>query len=416
MTTERTSLLFLGRQPILDRQQNLFAYELLFRSNTRNAARFPDSSLATATVIANTFSEISIGDTLGNCRGFIKVEVDFLFSDMLLLLPPDSAVLEILDSVPLTVDVLSRCRDLKNRGFLLAMDGHLDGSAEHHELLSLADYLKVDTQRIKGDELAHLTQQLAAFGKDMVAEKVHTKARMEQCLALGFAYFQGYYFARPTILSGRKLDHSQTTLMRLLSLLMSDADTSELENALKPEPVLILNLLRMTNSVGAGTRIRITSLRHAITILGRRQLQRWLQLLLFAAHPESSTNNPLLHLAATRGRLMELLAGIQKKGNTAYADSAFMVGIMSLMPTLMGLPMEEIVAPLGMTSEVRSALCKNEGMLGKLLLLVSATESDSAEEMEDLMGQCPGLSADILNQCQTQALTWASSINRSAED
>ena len=415
MSTDTANQLFLGRQPILDRKQNLFAYELLFRNSTRNAARIPDSSMATATVIANAFSEISIGDTLGNCRGFINVEVEFLFSDMLLLLPPESVVLEILDSVPLTLDVLARCRELKEKGFLLAMDGHFDADSERQELIPLVDYIKVDTQRSKGDELAHLSQRLATLGKNMVAERVHSKAQMERCMELGFQYFQGYYFARPTVISGRKLNHSQITLMRLLSLLMSDADTSELEAALKPEPVLIINLLRMTNSVGAGTQIRINSLRHAITILGRRQLQRWLQLLLFAANPQGGASNPLLHLAATRGRLMELLAGAQQKGNTAYADSAFMVGIMSLMPTLMGLPIEEIVAPLGIDSSVRDALCDGSGPIGKLLRLVSATESDAPEDTEIALQECASLNAETLNQCQTQALTWASNINREAE-
>jgi EAL and modified HD-GYP domain-containing signal transduction protein len=204
--------------------------------------------------------------------------------------------------------------------------------------------------------------------------------------------------------------------MRLMSLLMSDADTQELEAAFKPEPLLTVNLLRMTNSVGAGTTVRITSLRHAITILGRRQLQRWLQLLLFASGTHSGTTSPLLHLAATRGRLMELLAGNQRKRDVAYVDGAFMVGIMSLMPALMGMPIAEIVAPIGITSEVRDALCKGSGALGDLLKLIAATEGDAPEEIESALQECQGLDVETLNQCQAQALAWANSINREAEN
>ena len=134
--------------------------------------------------------------------------------------------------------------------------------------------------------------------------------------------------------------------MKLMGLLLGDADTAELEATLKPEPALTVNLLRMTNSVGAGCSETITSLRHAITVLGRRQLQRWLQLLVFASGSQAGSTNPLLMMAATRGRLMELLAGELRSGDAAFSDQAFMVGIMSLMPTLLSLPIEEIVAAI----------------------------------------------------------------------
>lgn len=411
------SRVFLGRQPILDRQQNLFAYELLFRSSSRNAAKIPDGSTATAKVIANAFSEISIGDALGNCRGFINVEAEFLFSDMLLLLPPESVVLEILETVPLNAEVIARCQELKENGFVLAMDDFADLTPEHQELLTLVDFIKVDVQSLTADELEQRCRQLKPLGKAIIAEKIDTRARMEQCMRLCFDYFQGYYFARPAIIAGKKLNHSQLTLMRLMSLLMSDADSAELEAVFKPEPLLTLSLLRMTNSAGAGTHVRITSLRHAITVLGRRQLQRWLQLLLFAAGTQQETASPLLHLAATRGRLMELLAAAQRKSDIAYADAAFMAGIMSLMPALMGMPVEEIVAPLCIAQEVRDALCQGIGPLGGLLKLVAATEDeDSQEEAETLLAECPGLDAEVVDHCLAQALAWASSINREAED
>jgi c-di-GMP-related signal transduction protein len=157
--------------------------------------------------------------------------------------------------------------------------------------------------------------------------------------------------------------------MKLMGLLLSDADTCELEKALKPEPGLTVNLLRMTNSVGSGTTENITSLGHAIAVLGRRQLQRWLQLLLFASGKQTTVAaNPLLLLAATRGRLMELLAAELRAKDIPFADKAFMVGIMSLMPALVGLPIEEIIAPLGLADEMtaaympdkaRSAICSN---------------------------------------------------------
>lgn len=407
--------IFLGRQPILDRNQELVAYELLFRSSTHNAATIIDDAMATATVIVNAFSELSVGDALGNCRGYINVDEEFLFNDLLELLPIQSVVLEILETVPPTQAVIQRCRELKAQGFILALDDVIQVAPEYAELLDLAEIIKVDLQPLSNEALIQLTAKLKPLNKKLLAEKVESREQMELCLKLGYELFQGYYFAKPTIIAGKKLNHSQMALMRLTGLLHSDADTIELEMAFKTEPDLTVNLLRMTNSVGAGCAVRITSLRHAITVLGRRQLQRWLQLLLFASKNQSGTSSPLLHLAATRGRLMELLASTQRKNDTNYADSAFMAGIMSLMPALMGMPIADLIAPLGMTNEVRDALCEGSGPLGSLLSLVAATEDGSSKEITTYLEQCPGLDTETLNRCLAQALSWASNINRDAD-
>ena len=404
--------LFLGRQPILDREQRLVAYELLFRSGQRNAADVTDGVQATATVIANAFTELSVGDALGDCRGFINVDEAFLFSDVLELLPRPSVVLEILETVPPTPEVISRCKDLKAKGFTLALDDVIQLAPEYAELLALVEIVKVDIQPLNRVELIQLATKLRPYGKQLLAEKVDSRQQMEQCLKLGFNLFQGYYFAKPTIIAGRKLEHSQLALMKLMGLLLSDADTTELEEALKPEPGLTVNLLRMTNSAGAGTTVKITSLRHAITVLGRRQLQRWLQLLLFASNSAHGTASPLLQLAATRGRLMESLAEVLEAGNPALSDRAFMVGIMSLMPALVGQAMADIVRPLGLLPEVQAALCEGSGRLGHMLKLTEASEQGDPAELGSALEALPGISLKTLNGCLTQALAWAASITR----
>lgn len=404
--------LFLGRQPILDREQRLVAYELLFRSGQRNAADVTDGVQATATVIANAFTELSVGDALGDCRGFINVDEAFLFSDVLELLPRPSVVLEILETVPPTPEVIARCKDLKAKGFTLALDDVIQLAPEYAELLALVEIVKVDIQPLNRVELIQLATKLRPYGKQLLAEKVDSRQQMEQCLKLGFNLFQGYYFAKPTIIAGRKLEHSQLALMKLMGLLLSDADTTELEEALKPEPGLTVNLLRMTNSAGAGTTVKITSLRHAITVLGRRQLQRWLQLLLFASNSAHGTASPLLQLAATRGRLMESLAEVLEAGNPALSDRAFMVGIMSLMPALVGQAMADIVRPLGLLPEVQAALCEGNGRLGHMLKLTEASEQGDPAELGSALEALPGISLKTLNGCLTQALAWAASITR----
>ncbi|MBS1129719.1 MAG: hypothetical protein H6R16_721 [Proteobacteria bacterium] len=404
--------LFLGRQAILDREQRLHAYELLFRNGSRNFAEVTDGVQATATVIANAFTELGIEAALGQHRGFINVDEQFLFSDMLELLPRHAVVLEILETVPPSDAVIERCKALKAAGFTLALDDVIQLEPQFAELLALVEIVKVDIQPLSRVQLMQLVMKLKPMGKQLLAEKVDSREQMEQCLKLGFTLFQGYYFAKPTIIAGKKLDHSQLSLMKLMGLLLGDADTSELEAALKPEPGLTVNLLRMTNSVGAGCTERITSLGHAITVLGRRQLQRWLQLLVFASGGQSPTENPLLQMAATRGRLMELLAGELSPGDNALADRAFMAGIMSLMPVLVGQPIADIVAPLGLATDVRDALCAGSGPLGALLRIAESSENANLAELATALAELPGLGPKAINRAQTQALQWANEIGQ----
>ncbi|MCK6411705.1 MAG: EAL domain-containing protein [Azonexus sp.] len=403
--------LYLGRQPILDQNQQIVAYELLFRSGDGNAASFADGEMATATVIANAFTELGVAGALGTCRGFINVDEKFLFSDMLELLPHENVVLEILESVPHTPAVIERCRTLHAAGFALALDDVVDSNCPD-ELMQLIEVIKVDLPPLSETRLRDLTARLRPLGKRLLAEKVDTRAQMELCRELGFTLFQGYYFAKPTIIAGKKLSHNQVTLMRLMTLLLNDAENKELAAVLKPEPGLTVNLLKMTNSVGAGLSHRVTSLGHAITLLGRRQLQRWLQLLVFTSGDKSGVSNPLLLLAATRGRLMEILASEIGSGGSALCDDAFMTGIMSLMPAVIGQPIEEIVAPLPLTASVRDALCTGDGLLGNLLRLAESCEYEDFPVQAEWLARIPGLCPATLSRAQTSALQWAGDIIR----
>ena len=196
MSDAAADQLFLGRQPILDREQRLHAYELLFRSGTQNAADITDGVQATATVIANAFSELGVEAALGNCRGFINIDEAFLFSDMLELLPRQSVVLEILETVPPTAAVIERCKALKAAGFTLALDDVIQLAPEFAELLDLVEIVKVDIQPLSRIQLMQLVIKLKPLGKQLLAEKVDSREQMEQCLKLGFTLFQGYYFAK----------------------------------------------------------------------------------------------------------------------------------------------------------------------------------------------------------------------------
>ena len=415
--TDSGSDLFLGRQPILDRSQQLLAYELLFRSGRQNAANVSDQVAATATVVTNAFSQLSVGDALGPYRGFINVDRDFLFSDMIEFLPRDAVMLEILETVTPDAEVVARVRELRGKGFQFALDDIVHLDAAYDELLGLVEVVKVDLQPLSQDQIKAVVARAKPHGIKLLAEKVDSREQMEFCRDLGFDLFQGYYFAKPTIIAGKKLDHSQLALMRLMALLMEDGDTAELEKIFKQEPGLTLNLLRLTNSVAAGVRTRITSLRHAITVLGRRQLQRWLQLLMFSTGQNNAAASPLLQLAATRGRLMELLAEKLRGKTPELPEQAFMTGIMSLMPTLLNQSILDILAQLPVAPAIAQALTgEGGGPLTHLLHLAEVSESGDRDMIDILLPQLYGLNQDTLNNALSQALAWANNIGREADD
>jgi EAL and modified HD-GYP domain-containing signal transduction protein len=410
---------FLGRQPILDREQQLFAYELLFRSGraeTGNFASFADGNQATATVIINAFTEFSMADALGPYQGFIKVDHGLLFSDLINALPAHSVVLEILETVPQTPEMLARCEQLRAAGYALAVRERPESLDQSRPLLKSAEVIKVDISHVDPVRLGQLVQNLKPLGKTILAEKVETNEQMQLCRELGFDLFQGYFFARPTVIQGRRLQTSELSLLRLLGLLSQDADSDEIEAVFKQEPVLTYNLLRLTNSAGSGMSTKITSLRHAITLLGRRQLLRWLQLLLYTgASGSGDTINPLLQLAATRGRLMELLVDRtpEAKGSGRdLIDQAYMVGILSLMPVLVGGQMSDLLGQLPVARPVNEALGSHGGVLGELLNLVEALEDDDGQRTEAILGHLTGIDANYANSCLTKALTWANNLAR----
>lgn len=425
-TTSNSDLqeVFIGRQPILDRNQRTFAYDLLFRSNAaggQNFASFLNGTQASATVAANAFTEFSVADALGPYQGFIRVDQEFLFSDLIDALPRQSVILEILETVEPTPDVVQRCAELRGTGFILAAKAGAQTPAPYRALLAQAEIVKIDISRIEAEPLRRLIDELKPLGKEVLAEKVESREQMQRCHDFGFDYFQGYYFAHPVVISGKRLYTPQLALLRLLGLLIEDADSAEIERHLKQEPVLTVNLLRLTNSASSGISTRITSLRHAITVLGRQQLMRWLQLLLYtSATGTADATNPLLLLAATRGRMMELLAeGLHKtnRNDRDLVDQAFMVGILSLMPALLGSGIAEILAQLPVADRVQRALSERSDTLGRLLTLVEISERSERTERdgpvaEDALRELPGIDVRFLNSCLTQALSWANNLDR----
>ena len=417
-TNPANTLLYVGRQPILGREQQLLAFALVLQDGmiaSEGTGEYVDNPLAQA------FAAPASEQPLGPYRAFIQVDRDFLLSEVIETLSPALVVLKLKAGLAPTDEVVERCRQLVGKGFVLAVHDNCDTNGEVDRaaaLIQLAEIVAIDVAVADAAALATRIGQLRSGNKKLLAQNVETARQLELCQSLGFDLFQGYFFARPALNLSQKLKPAQLSLMRLLALAMEDADTSEIENAFKHEPGLTLDLLRLTNSAANGLTTRITSLRHAIAVLGRRQLQRWLQLLIYANADSGKTAkdphalSPLLQLAATRGRLMELLADCVQAGNREFADQAFMVGILSLMPTLLGMAMAEILAQLPFAQRVGLALTERSGQLGQLLTLVEATERADQDALAEAQRRLPAINARLLDSRLAQAMAWANNVGR----
>ncbi|HEY8024780.1 MAG TPA: EAL domain-containing protein [Burkholderiaceae bacterium] len=402
---------FLARQPILNREQTLIAYELLFRRAREGEANIADDLSATASVIAHA-SELGMEQVIGASLGFFNVDAAVLLSDFIKFLPAQKVILEILETVDVTPAVVARVAELCQAGYKFALDDVVADSAGLRKLLPYITIVKIDIAQMVRADIAPLCQLLKKAGKILLAEKVETIEEFEYCMTVGFDFFQGYYFARPIVIAGKKLTPSQMTVVRIMALLDADADTPELERCIKHDAAIGITLLRLVNTPAVGAARRIDTLSQALYVLGRRQLHRWLQIMLYAEpHRARHSISPLLLMATTRGRLLELIAQKCFTGERAMADRAFAVGIMSLMDTLFGIPMENILMQMPVAEEVSTALLAREGVFGDMLNLVEYLErlQDSGAQAMPVLQRLQISNEDLLGM-QLAAFEWSDSI------
>ncbi|MHB9117473.1 MAG: EAL and HDOD domain-containing protein [Burkholderiales bacterium] len=392
---------FLGRSPISDRRQTVVGMEFTVPSLPLGSSRLP-------ALIQQLFNELDLAAALKKLTCHIGVDREFLLGDAIKTFPRGLVVIgiqpqQILDNE----EAIKRCRELRSLGFKLVLEDFT--SPAYTPLLPLVDMVKLDPT-MPGMDLAKIVDQVKDKNLKTIAVNVQTQSEYEACLKMGFDLVEGYYFLRPKP-SDKPTDTSRLALLKLLGLFNEDAETDEIERVFKHEPALSFNLLRLVNSVSVGTKVQITTLRQAITVLGRRQLQRWLHLLLYTHQKGGETPSPLVQHAAMRGKLMELLAkraGI-KECDEGLQDRAFIAGILSLLNVLLNLPIEEIVAKINPAEDIRAALLERKGWLGQVLSLIEKLEAKDYDSASSLLAQTQ-LTLDDLTRSQVEALRWSNSV------
>jgi len=407
---------FLGRQPILDRDQNLVAFELLFRVNQDvEVANVTNDLSATANVIVNAYGQLGLQNVLNKQRGFINVSTELLMSDVILLLPCKQVVLEVMRSVEITDEIIQRCTELKEMGYQFALDDVVMLNDGIERMLPIINIVKVDALELEAAALTALVNELKRWPVLLVAIKVESHEQANLCMEIGFHMFQGYYFAKPETISGKRADPAKMSLLKLLTMVMGDGEIEQIEKEFKHQPGLSYNLMRMVNSVAGGLPQKVNSIKHSILVLGRMQLQRWIQLLLYASDkPGDSMSNALIQTAATRGKIMELIATAERPHDKNHQERAFMVGILSLLDVLLGIDMQQIVDKLGIPEDMSQALLVREGRLGQELQLVEANEKGEIASIQAILSELDFITLTELTDAELEALGWANRLGEAA--
>lgn len=403
--------LFLGRQPILDHGGVLIGYELLFRDSQRNQAPPVLPGITTADVVCRAFAELGLASALGDNKAFLITDDAFLRHEAIEALPSEQVVFQVDATLLKDVALMEHCLRLNQQGYAFCICDAIELDENILVFLRQAMFMKLNIRTIQESQLHTLLNLPADFRPLAIASHVETQADHAHAKALGFQFCQGYYFAEPTLVKGKKLDPGTQGLIRLINLLNADAESSELERAFKGETALTVKLLRLTNSVGVGLRVRISSVRQAIQVIGRRHIQRWLQLLLYSSHGDDLERNPLMQLAALKGRFMEDIAGHYQPRDKELAEQAFLVGMMSLMPAALGIPIDEILTQIDIAPSLREALTSHTGDLGSLLALTEAFDNEDTAATQAILEQLgPRVSPEILNHCLADAIAWVQSL------
>jgi len=385
---------YIARQPILTEKEKIFGYELLFRNANTSGAVINDDYQATATVMMNALNSFGFNSLVGGRKGFINVNARILLSGFIDLLPHGNTVLEILETQEPDKNFIELCRAFKEKGYSLALDDFTYNDS-FRPLLDLVDYVKLDVLIQDREKLMETIQINQKYPAKILAEKVETKDDFQFCLELGCELFQGYFFAKPAVLTTKSLSASQVTLLELINGLAREEEMDSLEKIFKKSPQLDIKLLTFINSAGFYLMQKVTSIRQAMMLLGYKNLQKWVALLLFAQDMEDFRSNPLLERAAIRGLMMESI--VRKiTGSHSMGDTAFIVGILSLTHVLLGITMDELVSKLNLAQDIKDALIRREGSLGSALLMTEKAEVNGLDEVQEVLKQYGLATSDVL--------------------
>ena len=393
----------LARQPILNKDEKVLGYELLFRESAKEERFSSDFDGGTRSII-DTLNIMGLDVVCDGRRAFINCTHDMLLKEFFLLLPAEQAVVEIQETVPVDEGVIAACQQLKLEGYRIALDNFVLGDARE-QLVSQADYLKVDVRRVPQQ---HCTAIVTRYGDKcrLIAQKVETRLQFITAMKDGFTLFQGYFFHHPERMRARHIPANQASQLRLLKVVSApEVDLGAVEELIKQDASLCYRLLRYLNSPLLGVSTTVQSVRHGITLLGERELVRWIRMATTLIMGQEKCSDLVLG-SLVRARFCELIA---PKMNHGSCD-LFLIGMFSLMDAILEVPMGVVIEGLAFDEETRTELL---GMkTGKTTTLSPVYELMVARETGewDVVAKYAkklNLSLPFVNRAFNEAVSWS---------
>ncbi|HUX64477.1 EAL and HDOD domain-containing protein [Sulfuricella sp.] len=400
----------IGRQPVLNRSQQIIGYELLLRSKVLPTVKAPDAALRRMQdeALIRCLVGLDVNRLLEDKLAFVGISPVMLESPLLRKLPGKGVVLVVCPDQDMLEDNLLRCRELRSLGYQIALDD-FELKQGLGQFVTLASFIRVDVARFNAIELGKLADRfLDKPTPQLLAKNVETDDDFEACYKMHFHCFEGNYFTRLRPSMPPHVDSDRIRVLELLSMVKSEGEISQLEEGFKHDAMLSYKLLRYINAPVNGFQQQIRSIAHALVILGYKQLYRWLTLLLFTSGKADPRSKALLQNALVRARMTELLG--QGKLPLAEREGLFIVGIFSLLDVLLNVPMEQALEQLQLPDPVMAALARREGVYAPFLALSVACEEADQEAIIEHAAAC-GLDANEVNTAQVKALIWAEEIN-----
>ncbi|AZZ93305.1 HDOD domain-containing protein [Hahella sp. KA22] len=395
MTVEQ---ILLARQPIVNATKEIVGYELLFRSNEQ-PAQF-DGNAATSQVLLNAFTEISIGEVTGGAKAFVN------FTETLLMQPPpfskELLVIEILETIELTDEIVTAIIRLGKNGFTLALDDYVPGT-KYDELLPYVSIVKLEFPAIPKDRLEQTVTHLKGLNITLLAEKVETHEDFEYCRDLGCDLFQGYFFSKPEIITGRKLAHNRMAVMELIAKVQNPTlSIDQIIKTITSDPSLSVKLLQLVNSAAYRRPRTIESIHMAVMLLGISRIKSWATLLALSNIEDKP--KALITIALIRARMCELIA---QSIEPQAADLYFTVGLFSCLEAFFDMPMEEILNKLPLSERVSDALVKMKGKPGLALHTTLQYERCKLDTIHWNLLEKMNLNSGEISATYRQAILWA---------
>lgn len=391
--------IFVARQPIYNKSNQLIGYELLYRAGDTDVAEFDDGDLASSEVILNTFVNIGVDSLVGSADAFINITEEFILNESLTPMFENQTVLEILEHIKPTKDVITGIKRLKAQGYQIALDD-FRYSHEYDELLLLADYVKLDVINLTAAEITQQIKLLEPYDIKLIAEKVETPEMYDFCKELDFDYFQGFHFCKPQLVKKKHIPANKLVVLDIFKKLEDpDFDFDDIEKAVAQDAIFTYKLLRYVNSAAFAQRKEIESIKEALVLVGGDTIKKWVTLILMTQLTEGKPQ-ALLVTALVRARMCELVVSAEGKNN----DQMFMVGLLSLLDALMDMEMIDLLDELTLSTPIKCALLDYEGENGKTLMNVMLYEKGQWDELVK-----HDVDAQAYFSCYVEAVKWADS-------